>query len=221
MRAKHVFVAGASGGGKTTFARETHAKHDGISVWVNFNDESGLDGRSMANAVTCRSRAGLDDAVRSCSSPAQVRNLRVNFVTDDPVEAAETVREFAVSVADHFDAEVCVQVILDECQHVLPDESSSSVQQGNPVAWMLHEGRSYNIKAVLMTQDPVEVYYPPIKNCKHLVWVGETKTFHRGFTNYWNLNDLDLPTEDFEFVVIKPTDPPQVVHRGETKEAFA
>lgn len=222
MKAKHVLLGGSSGGGKTTRARQMHAEHDGVSVWVNHNDED-VPGQTVG------SLGEMQAAVQACSSVAEVRNLRLNYRCHDALSGASAARTFARSVGRHFDAEVCTQVIVDEAHIALPDsEADSAVSSGNPVAKMLHEDRSLHVKAVIATQDPQDLYYPPTKQCKYIVWCGPVSTFHKGFVNYYNLSemkadgveDASLPTEDFEVVVIKPTLPPRVVHRTETDPQY-
>lgn len=223
MKAKHVLLAGSSGGGKTTRGRQMHAEHDGVSIWVNHNDET-------VPGETVRSLSDMQAAVQACSSVEAVRNLRLDYRCASALDGAQTARTFARAIGDHFDAEVCTQVIVDEAHTALPDsENESAVASGNPVAKMLHEDRSLNVKCVLATQDPQDLYYPPTKQCKHIVWCGPVSTFHKGFVSYYNLNEMvagdgvehaDLPTEDFEVVVIKPTLPPRVVHRTETDPQY-
>jgi len=223
MKAKHVLVAGDSGGGKTTRCRETVAKHDGIAVWCN-HDGDDVPGE------TVRSLAEMQEAVQACSSVAEVRNRRLDFRCSDPSSGARTARTFALAVEVVRDREVCVLVLVDEAHEALPDtEEQSAVNSGNPVAKMLHKDRDDNVKVVLATQDPQDLYYPPVKQCKFIVWCGAVSTFHKGFVNYYNLRDMkagdgvedaSLPTEDYEVVVIKPTLPPRVVHRTETDPQY-
>lgn len=231
MKAKHLLIAGDSGGGKTTRARETVAKHDGIAVCVNH--DTGEDGKTDFEDFPGQAVTSLEEmqaAVQDCRNRAEVRNLRLDLRVDDVLEGASMARKFARQVGQHFDAEICTLVLIDEGHNALPDsESKSSVNSGNPVAKMLHEDRDLNVKCVIVTQDPQDLYYPPIKQCKHIVWVGAVSTFHKGFIQFYNLNEMvagdgvenaDLPTEDHEVVIIKPTHPPRVVHRTETKARY-
>ncbi|QCC47434.1 hypothetical protein [Halobellus limi] len=222
MKAKHVMIGGSSGGGKTTYAREMYAKHNGVSIWVNHNDEDGLTSRDVDGARVARSFSEAKDLVTSCTTQRELRRLRIDYRCSDPTKGVADSRQLALAIADATDAEVCTQIIVDEGHTVLPDdEDTSAVKTGNPLAKILHEDRDENVKGVVMTQDPTELYYPPIKNCKYFVWCGEVKTWHRGYLRYYGLNEVDLPTEDWRYVVIKPTDPPQVIDRGTTSEEYA
>lgn len=219
MQAKGVFVAGSAGGGKTTDLRERHTRHNGISVWVEraSKDRSEKEGFGKV----CRSFTDMVEAVRGCDGEKELRNLRIHYYSPPGPKAVEEPRAFGRAVAQEFDREVSTQVIVDECQHQLPDdEEKSSVEEGNPLAGILHEDRDKNVKAVLATQDPVEVYYPPIKNCKWFIWVGEIKTWHTGFLQAWGFHDLDLPRHDHEAAVIKPSRPPEIVERYETDPSY-
>jgi len=210
VKAKHVLVAGSAGGGKTTYCREMFAKHDGAAVWVNHY------GERVPNATTCSSRGDLAAQAKRCTTQAELRRLRIDYRCD-PMSGAADARRFARAIAQAADREVCTLVVIDEAHAVLPDnEGASGVNSGNSAAAMLHEDRDKNVKLALVTQDPTDLYYPPIKQCKHIVWCGEIKTFHAGFLRYFGIQDLDLPTEDHQYVVIKPTLPPKIVASGET-----
>jgi hypothetical protein len=211
MQAKHVFSAGSSGGGKTTRLRERHARHDGPSIWVNH-----LDGTDIEDVpgVVCSSLTDMVEAVRSCSS---LRRLRIDYrPPESGPEAAAVPKEFGRMMSAESGGEVCTQVILDEVQVLMPDSEQDSSRDINPVAWMLHEGRDDNIKVVASTQDPTEVFYPPIKNCKWFVWVGEAKVWHSGFLQYWGFDSLNLPDSNHRYALIRPSEPPEIVFRGET-----
>lgn len=220
MKAKHALVVGDSGAGKTTYLRELFARHDGVAIWINHNGVSGIDGRSHDHAQTVTSRRQMDSAVSNCPTTNHVRNLRLNYRCTDAVDGAEVARAFAQDVGQHFSQDVETLVILDEAQAALPDNQDSSAGAGNPVAGMLHEDRNQAVKCVLATQDPQDVYYPPIKQCRHIVWVGQPSTFHRGFLRYYNLRDVGLPSEPYHYAVIRPVEPPEVVARGQTDPQF-
>lgn len=114
-----------------------------------------------------------------------------------------------------------VQVIVDEAHRHLPDSEKKSSAKNNTLAAMLHEDRDKGVKIVLASQDPTDFYYPPLKQCKWLVWCGPPSTFHRGFRRYYSIDVDDLPDERFQYVVIRPSDPPRVVYQGETNEVYA
>ncbi|WP_058826721.1 ATP-binding protein [Haloferax sp. Q22] len=207
----HVTVVGDSGSGKTTFLREMHDTFPGLSIWIDDTDAGGISGRDLDDATTVYSAA---EARRATAS-------RIRWVCDDAMEVIEHVRAIAHNY--HERTGYPVQVVVDEAHRHLPDSESESSAKVNTLAAMLHEDRDKGVKVVIASQDPQDFYYPPVKQCKYLVWVGPPSTFHRGFIRYYNLKDLDgegLPSERWEYVVIRPTEPPRAVYHGETREVY-
>ncbi|WP_042666108.1 ATP-binding protein [Haloferax sp. ATB1] len=204
MQAYHTVVTGDSGGGKTTLLREMQAEFPGLSIWVNFTNTDGITGRDLDDAATVRSvgEARASDATR------------LNWVTDSPLETARQARTVAHEY--HEATGFPTQVIFDEAQNVLPD---GEVDSDNPVKRMLHEDRDKALKVVIATQDPSDLDYTPIKQCKFWVWVGEWAVFHDGFLRYFSIPRDDLPTEPYQYVVFDKR--MNVLHRAETQEAYA
>lgn len=216
--AEHKVVFGNSGGGKTTYMREEHATHDGISIWVNHTIE-----KEDIPGVTCNSLTDMVTLVRACDSLSQVRNLRIDYrPSKRGTMATEEPKEFGRLVSKEFNNKVETQIVGDECQHLLPDdEKRSSVNNGNPSAWIMHQGRSLRIKGVFGTQDPTETYYPPLKQTDRIVWCGKAKIFEKGFFNVFKIDPSLLPDKNLHYVVIDPTIPIQIVDEGTTKAKYA
>jgi hypothetical protein len=205
MQAYHTMVGGDSGGGKTTYLRQAQAEYPGLSIWINHAGADGLSGRDLEDAATVRTER---EARRSDAT-------RLNWVTDDPLKTAREARRVAHDY--HETTGYPTQVIVDEAQDgVLPD---GDVDADNPVKKMLHEDRDRALKVQVATQDPQDLEYTPLKQCKYWVWVGEWSTFHRGFINYFDLPKSELPTEPYQFVVFDKR--MNVLHRGETSEEYA
>lgn len=140
---------------------------------------------------------------------------RLRWRCDDPLDAAAGAR--AVANDYHRQTGYPTQVIADEAQDgMLPD---GDVEADNPLKKMLHEDRDKALKVQVATQDPQDLEYTPLKQCKYWVWVGEWSTFHRGFINYFDLPKSELPTEPYEVVVFDKR--MNVLHRTETKEVYA
>lgn len=189
VEAEHVLVCGPSGGGKTTYLRELHARHDGPSIFLTTKSNE----RTAATNPPKRIRKS------SCSYPGDVEKAR--------------------DWAKRYDG--TVQVISDEVQNA----PTFLDGEDGPLRGMLHEDRSDRVKAVLATQNPQDLRttrwnYGPLQQCKWVVWVGPAKTWHRGFREWLNLEADQLPSENYTYHVIKPSDPPEVVHVGETNPKF-
>ncbi|WP_380681103.1 ATP-binding protein [Salinigranum sp. GCM10025319] len=205
----HTAVVGDSGSGKSTYLRECHDRFPGLSLVLDDTDIGGVSGRDLDNAATVRS-AG--EARRASAS-------RLRWVCSDAMEEIDDAR--AVAHDYHERTGYPVQVIVDEAHRHLPDSEKKSSAKNNTLAAMLHEDRDKGVKVVLASQDPTDFYYPPLKQCKWLVWCGPPSTFHRGFRRYYNIDTDDLPDERFQYRVIRPTEPPRVVYEGETSEEYA
>lgn len=169
--AHHVMVCGPSGGGKTTYVKEMHARHDGPSIFLSpkIGDEY----------------------------PGDIQDAR------------EIVRSSGGG-----------QVIIDEAQNAPTFQG-----EDGPARRMLHEDREDGVKCVIVTQNPQDLRtqewnYGPLQQCQYFVWVGEARTWHRGFREWLNVDPDDLPEEQHLYVVFKPTDPPEAVVRGETDPSF-
>jgi hypothetical protein len=221
LHARHMSVAGDSGSGKTTLLREINAEEDGLSIFINY------DGGHLSNVSGKRVRGyeAMQNAVRSCSTVAEVRGLTFNYIASSMERAVETAARFCRDVANHFGPEaVPMQILVDESQRILHDgqsldeEADGLDRYPNLLWWVLHEGRDLNIRAVAATQDPMNWNYSPIKNCVHRVWCGEWAVEHKGYLNYFEFDRSELPTENFEYVVFDKRSNP--VERGETKARY-
>jgi hypothetical protein len=140
---------------------------------------------------------------------------RKSGACDDPLDAAASGRSVAHDY--HRQTGYPTQVIADGAQDgMLPD---GDVEADNPLKRMLHEDRDKALKVQVATQDPQDLEYTPLKQCRYWVWVGEWSTFHRGFINYFDLPKSELPTEPYQVVVFDKR--MNVLHRTETKEEYA
>jgi len=193
--AEHVLVCGPSGGGKTTYLRELHARHDGPSIFLTTKkyESTAVDNPPLR--------------IRRSSSryPDDIRQSREWARAQDPT----------------------VQVIIDEAQNA---PTFRDGQEG-PTYSMLHEDRSSGVKAVVATQNPMDMRssehgYGPIQQCKHWVFVGPARDWHESFFNANGMSDLKpyMPTENYQYVVFEPSmakaPEEKILFRGETKERY-
>jgi len=207
MQAHHVLITGSSGGGKTTYAREMHATYNGASIYVTSKDtESNVTGRKAG------SRQTLNTAVRDASRASDVRVKWFGATYDKDLR---TIRDWAHDIHTHLGWST--QIIVDEAQNSGLRDNTGPVKHG------LHEDRDKRIKWVPVTQDPQDMKkgYSALKQCRYIVWVGEPNSFHKGFLSYYNLQDVQLPTKPYQFVVVKPSLPPTVAHSGTTSKQYS
>lgn len=188
----HTAICGPSDGGKSTRMREHHETFDGVSIVVNHGDESKIVGyrargpQAMATGV---------DQFEDWS------DVRINLITNDPLEGVELAIRFAIDVWDT--AGVPVQIILDEAHNAFPSDVGETPQE-NPVIWALDEGRDKGIKIVLVTQNPKNMPYKKLDSVKYWVWVGEWSNPMEGFLKYYGFLE-DIPGEQFHVTVFDRT----------------
>lgn len=113
------------------------------------------------------------------------------------------------------------QVIVDEAQNAPTFRDG----EDGPVRTMLHEDRERGVKCVVATQNPQDLHtrrynYGPLQQAQYFVWVGAERAWHDGFTSWLQLDDDDLPSEQYQYRVFRPTNPPEVVAAGETDPSF-
>lgn len=206
----HTLVVGDSGTGKTTLLREAFDTFRGFCIWIDHDGAGGISGRSIDDATTVRSVDGL----------RQADATRIRFQCDDPVAALEAIRPVAKSIYERTGWPV--QVVVDEGQDVMPEGADSA--SGNPLAEMLHQDRDDGVKVLIGTQDPQDLEYGPIKQCRYFVWVGPPSPFHRGFKDHYQLPGGEFPTERFEYVVFERGKTPfqwSAEYRARTAEGYS
>jgi DNA helicase HerA-like ATPase len=197
MNNRHALICGDSGGGKTTLMREMHSTFEGVSIWINHNDER-VPGRSVSSV------SELDTAVKSGAN-------RINYVCRDALAGIEAARSVAYHTVDGR-----VQIIADEAQNLLPD---GDVDDENSLKQALHEDRDEGVRVVVATQDPSDLEYTPIKQCNYFTWVGGWSVFHDGFIRYFSIPRDLLPTEKYKYAIFDKR--MNMVASGETKEEYA
>jgi DNA helicase HerA-like ATPase len=203
-QAYHTLVTGDSGGGKTTRLREMHAEYRGLSVWIDHTGTDGIDGRALEDAETVTSER---EARRASST-------RLRWRCSDPLPAVAAARRVLRDY--HAETGHPSQLIVDEAQdQALPD----GIDSDNPLKQSLHQDRDQRTKVVVATQDPSDLNYTALKQCRWFTWVGPWSTFHDGFLRYFSIPRDDLPTERFEWVRFDKRMKP--VARGETKEQYS
>lgn len=193
MKARHTLISGDSGGGKTTLAREIADTSGFVSVWVGEGDR--IPGQVVNGPQTLR------EAVDGGASV-------VHYKTGDVLTAVTHARSLA-----YHETRRPVSVIVDEAQDHLRED------QSNPIKAGLHRDRDVGVRYVLITQDPSDLPYTPLKQVRYWAWVGEWSTFHDGFLRYFSVPREELPDERFRYVVLDKRMAP--LYRDETREKYA
>lgn len=209
MKAKHSLVVGVSGSGKTTLLREMHENFNGVSIFVNFeiNDDRAED----IAGYRARGRKAMATAVGKFDEWSDVK---INLLGDDPMGMVELATDFAVDVWDT--AGVPVQIIMDECHHLIGDAADISE---NRALWVLAEGRDKGIKGVFATQNPQKLDYTELLNVPYWAFVGQPATVQKGFFDHWGIDMDDLPDEPHEYQVKDRQ--MKTLYSGQTQEEYA
>ena len=135
----------------------------------------------------------------------------VNYRTDDAMGAIGAARSVGYHELDR-----PLQIIVDEAHEIMPTGADGSE---NGLAAGLRKDRDKAIRFVVVTQDPSDLAYSPLKQIRYWSWVGPWSGFHDGFLNAhgWIPRD-ELPEEDYRYVVMDKRG--NVMFRGETKEEY-
>ena len=194
MKALHTLVVGDTGTGKSTLLRQIAVETPATTIWIDhMGSEDDLRAPVARSVADLRTLARDRDVIRY-----------VPTGTDDPALAARSIA--------HHEIDGPTQIVSDECQEVLTDDSDNQIKQG------LHTDRDRGIKWVLATQDPADLPYTPIKQIRYYVWVGEPAMFMDGFLNYYGFDRGDLPDQDFRYAVLDKSG--AVIDRGETDPSY-
>jgi hypothetical protein len=209
---EHTLIVGDSGGGKTSLAREVFDKANGAVLWVNHNNESGLEG------CTAKSLEGLKGCVEERGRKPNLILKRGSDMSDKGMAA--TAIRFARWYSRTY--REGIKVFFDEAQHFLPEGEASKDTDSNPVAWAIHEGRDEGIAIVLISQTPRQLEYQPLYNAKWWVWCGPPAGMHGPFLSHniasW-IPEERLPSERFKYVVMDNRG--NVVYEGRTLESYS
>lgn len=172
VNAQHAAVFGDSGEGKTALLIELKETINFPVIVCDHADKWPVDsGRTYATLETMREK--VREGVKGEVFVHRSERL-------DSKQIAANCMQLARDIRDTYDAPVCV--IYDEADTVLAGDWDKPAE--NPVAWGLHEGRSEFIKVVAATQDPQDLPYGPLKQCKTLTWVGRPAGFHGPFLSH-------------------------------------
>lgn len=192
--AKHVLVAGPSGGGKTTYLREMHARHDGPSVFLT----------PKRNERTAHKRPPERVRRSSASYPADIEKVRQ--WAREQQETVQVIVDEAQQSPSFIDGQGPVKDGLHE------DRSAG-------VKWVVATQNPMDLRTNRNGYGPIQqaeywCWCGPLKT-----W--HTGFFEANGMN--DMIDL-LPADNYEYVVIDPaaslSAEERIVTRGETDNRF-
>lgn len=115
-----MFVAGTTGGGKTTFLRYLHEEFDGVSIFFNSDEEPDM-------GVIVRDVKGLRQAIRGGHTEIDVR---IPLMKSKDEELYQEVGEFLMGLGQQFRGREdlpLMQFITDEIQEYSPSGSKDDM----------------------------------------------------------------------------------------------
>lgn len=158
-------IVGRTQTGKTTLARELHARSDRFSVWLN---ERGDDRVPNVAGETVRTIEGLEGAARrNCWS--------VNWLSDDRVADIRKLQKWAWQVAERTKWDFRMQIVVDEIHRVAPQSGERRLPGRDEIRRIAKEGMKRNIKLVSITQDPVAMDKQTLRQREYLAAFGLAK----------------------------------------------
>ena len=195
MKAEHILCAGPSGGGKTTYLRELHARHDGPSIFVT-TKQSERKAHSNPPKRIRESGASYPDAIEKARAWARDREETVQIIVDE-CQNAPTFTDGEGPLKDG-----------------LHEDRSAGVK------WVITTQSPSDLRTRENGYAPVQqaelwIWCGPLKT-----W--HTGFFQaNGMSDMMDL----LPTENYQYAVIDPTASvpakERIIYRGETDRRFA
>lgn len=204
----HVFIAGATRGGKTVTANEMHALWSGLSIFFNSEEEPNVAGfrvRSPRELLEGIKRVGWDGTFD------YVPNARTREGLQDELDALQTL---LFRMADMKSRNFPIQLVVDECQDYAPQGGAE-----NGFHVLVRKGLKRGIKVVALSQDPATVSKTVIRQCYYKVWVGGYDPYYTPYFDRYKLpvDEIQgLPQGDY--VVFTGATP---VARGRSDAKFA
>lgn len=220
---KHSLFVGRSGAGKSTLMSEVAHKWDGLTITVDHSIGEEGDIEMQWPGILVKSDDEVQAVLEEQSTQEDIADLSFHYATElSGPDAAAVPVEMAKQLSRSFDGEIPVLIVVDECQTVMPDNKGDSARSVNAVSWVFQEGRSWNIHVAAGTQDPQEVYAPPIKSMRWLYWVGAPIQPQKGWFRYYDVPTdwEEFPTDWYQWIQMEPTIPWQLVDHGMTDEKY-
>lgn len=139
-------IAGRTGSGKSTAAREIHAENKRISIWLN---EKGVDREPGVSGKRVRSTKGLESGLAD-------GKRKFNWLSSDRESDVQKIREWLwrkSKIAEQRGVETPpFQVIIDEAHRVAPQTNKNDLPSRDAVRRLMREGRSRGVKTMLLSQ---------------------------------------------------------------------
>lgn len=144
----HNLVAlGKTQTGKTSVARELHARTPRVSIWLN---EQGDDRVPGVAGTRVRSVEGARKALARDETT-------INWLSANRDRDIVALRQLTWSLADGSNRQLPMQVVADELHRVAPQTNERELAPRDAVRRFEKEGVKRNIKFVGVTQDPVSM----------------------------------------------------------------
>jgi hypothetical protein len=194
VEAEHLLVAGPSGGGKSTYLRELHDRHDGPSVFLTTKSNE----RTAANNPPRRVRQS------SCDYPRDIKQVR------------EWAREVPGTVQIIVDESQNAPSFVDGSG---PTKDGLHEDRSSGVKWVVATQNPMDLRTKENGYGPIQqcqlwVWCGPVKTWHEGFFSANGMS---GMVEH-------LPTANYEYVVLEPTSSlsvdERVRYRGETKEQY-
>lgn len=194
MKAQHEMVCGPSGGGKTTYLREKHARHDGPSVFLTTKRNERTTASNPPRRVR-QSSAAYPGDVEKTREWARKRDELVQVIVDE-VQNAPSFNDGEGPLKDG-----------------LHEDRSAGVK------WVVSTQNPQDLRTTENNYGPIQQceYWTFVGKAK--TW---HVPFFRA--NGMSGMEDHLPTENYQYVVVDPaaslTNRERVVYQGETNPQF-
>lgn len=194
---KHVFIAGATGGGKTVVANGMHAEFDGLSIFFNSEEENNVVGFAI------NSPDQITEAIRQYGTHVTL-DYRPSSPTKEGLNLElDSVINYLFKFVDKTGRSIPIQLIVDECQ----DYAEEGKSEGT-LHMAVRKGRKRMIKTVPASQEAARVSKTLVRQCKYNVWCGEFNPYYESYFNSYNLpTDVLKKQDDGYYTIFKGAKP--------------
>lgn len=160
-----VVILGRTQTGKTSLARQLHARNDRLSIWLN------EQGANRVPQVTGKTVSGFE-ALRN---GMQNDRYKFNWLSSNRNQDIRRLQNWMWDIAAETNRQFRMQLIVDELHRLSPQSNKDELLGRDDIRRIAKEGMKRNVKLIGITQDPVALDKQTIRQREYLLLFGLSK----------------------------------------------